>query len=33
MVNKEEFLPREELAKRVLKAGDRVCLMLLAGGG
>ena len=33
MVNEEEFLPREELAKRELKDGDRVRLMLLAGGG
>jgi sulfur carrier protein ThiS len=33
MVNEEAFLPREELAKRELKDGDRVRLMLLAGGG
>ena len=33
MVNEEGFLPREELAKRELKDGDRVRLMLLAGGG
>ena len=33
MVNEEGFLPREELATRVLAAGDRVRLMLLAGGG
>lgn len=33
MVNEEEFLPHEQLAKRELKDGDRVRLMLLAGGG
>jgi sulfur carrier protein ThiS len=33
MVNEEAFLPREELAKRELKDGDRVRLILLAGGG
>ena len=33
MVNEEEFLPRDELATRELKDGDRIRLMLLAGGG
>ena len=33
MVNDEEFLPRDELATRELRDGDRVRLMLLAGGG
>ena len=33
MVNDEGFLPRDEFATRELIDGDRVRLMLLAGGG
>ena len=33
MVNDDGFVPREELAGRKLKEGDRVRFMLLVGGG
>jgi sulfur carrier protein ThiS len=33
MVNDDGFVPREELARRSLKEGDRVRFMLLVGGG
>ena len=33
MVNDEGFLPRDEFTTRKLKDGDRIRLMLLAGGG
>ena len=33
MLNEEGFVAREDLAKRVLKDGDRIRLMLLVGGG
>ncbi len=33
LLNEEGFVPREELAARRLRDGDRVRLMLLVGGG
>ena len=33
MVNEGRFLAREEFRKRVLKDGDRVRFVLIAGGG
>ena len=33
MLNEEGFVPRHELAKRALKDGDTVKIMLLVGGG
>jgi sulfur carrier protein ThiS len=33
MINDEGFVPRNELAQRSLKDGDRVRIMLLVGGG
>jgi sulfur carrier protein ThiS len=33
MLNDEGFVRRDDLAQRVLQEGDRVKLMLLAGGG
>ena len=33
MVNDEGFVPRDELAQRALKEGDKVKIMLLVGGG
>lgn len=33
MINDEGFLPREDYARRQLKAGDQVRFMLLVGGG
>ena len=33
MINDEGFVPRDELAQRALKDGDRVKIMLLVGGG
>ena len=33
MLNDKGFVPRDELAKRTLKDGDRVKIMLLVGGG
>ena len=33
MLNEEGFVPRNDLAKRALKDGDTVKIMLLVGGG
>lgn len=33
MLNDDGFVPRDELAERVLKDGDQVKIMLLVGGG
>ena len=33
MLNEEGFVPRNEMAKRALKDGDTVKIMLLVGGG
>ena len=33
MINDEGFVPREEYARRSLKEGDEVKIMLLVGGG
>ncbi|MBT8332335.1 MAG: MoaD/ThiS family protein [Deltaproteobacteria bacterium] len=33
MLNDKGFVPRDELAGRALKDGDRVRIMLLVGGG
>jgi len=33
IVNEESFLPREEISLRTLQDGDKVIILLLAGGG
>ncbi len=33
IVNEESFMPREEISLRTLQDGDKVIILLLAGGG
>jgi len=33
IVNEESFIPREEISRRTLQDGDKVIILLLAGGG